>query len=213
MEPASDPTPPPRAATAAVGLLPALLFFLSGFAGLTYEVLWQRELGLLFGNTTEATATTLVVFFLGLALGGWLLGRRAATMRAPWRAFGVLEILAGLAALLLPTLLPLYRQVFAGLYAAHGSATALVLAAKIGLAAVVLLPSAVCMGGTLPVLAEAATRRGAGLARAGMLLYALNTLGAMAGAALAGFVLPRVLGYRGAYAVAVATSLLVGGVA
>lgn len=63
--------------------LPLLLFFASGFAGLTYEVLWQRELGLLFGNTTHATATTLAVFFLGLGLGNWWVGRWSRTVLYP----------------------------------------------------------------------------------------------------------------------------------
>ena len=48
-----------------------LLFFLSGLLSLVYEVLWVRELGLLFGNSTYAAATTLAVFFLGLSAGSY----------------------------------------------------------------------------------------------------------------------------------------------
>ena len=59
------------------------LFFVSGFASLTYQVLWQRELGLLFGNTTQATSTALAVFFLGLAAGSWWIGRRSAHIEKP----------------------------------------------------------------------------------------------------------------------------------
>jgi spermidine synthase len=39
------------------------IFFLSGAAALVYEVLWLKELGLLFGVTAYAAATTLAVFF------------------------------------------------------------------------------------------------------------------------------------------------------
>ncbi len=193
--------------------LPLALFFLSGFAGLTYEVLWQRELGLLFGNSTQATATTLAVFFLGLALGSWLFGRRAARCKRPLVVFGILELLIGATALLLPLLLPLYRSLFAPLYGLLGDRPALFLLAKFVLSCLVLAPPAVLMGGTLPVLAEAAVRRGGGLARSGIVLYAVNTAGAMVGAALAGFLLPQLLGYRGAYLVACTTSVLVGLVA
>ena len=66
----------------------ACLFFGSGFAGLIYQVSWMRELGLLFGNTSFATATTLAAFFLGLAAGGVTFGRRAARAarcRGGWR--------------------------------------------------------------------------------------------------------------------------------
>ena len=46
-------------------LITLALFFASGYTGLVYEVLWLRELGLLFGNTAHAAATTFAVFFLG----------------------------------------------------------------------------------------------------------------------------------------------------
>ncbi len=212
VEPTSDPSPGPSPKGASLAW-PALLFFVSGFAGLTYEVLWQRELGLLFGNTTQATATTLAVFFLGLAAGSWWIGGRAVVWRDPLRAFARLEIGVGLSAALVVVLLPLYRSLFAPLYDVLGGQSPALLLAKFLLAAIVLGLPAFLMGGTLPVLAELATRRGRGFARGGVLLYAVNTAGAMAGAFAAGFVLPRVLGYRGAYGVAMALSLAVGLVA
>jgi len=61
------------------------LFFLSGAAALIYEVLWLKELGRLFGVTAHAAATTLAVFFLGLAAGGWVWGTRSARARNPLR--------------------------------------------------------------------------------------------------------------------------------
>jgi len=70
----------------------AALFFVSGAAALTYQVLWVRELGLLFGSTAEAAALTIAIFFAGIAGGGWFWGRRAGRMRRPLRAFGWLEI-------------------------------------------------------------------------------------------------------------------------
>ena len=186
------------------------LFFVSGFAGLTYQVLWQRQLGLLFGNTTQATSTALAVFFLGLAAGSWWIGRRSAHIEKPLGTFGRLEVGVALSALLLPLLLPLYRAVFAPLYGALGDSPAAFLAVKFGLAALVLAPPAFLMGGTLPVLSELAVRRGRGFARSGSLLYGVNTAGALLGAFAAGFVLPRLLGFRAAYGVAIAASLCVG---
>jgi predicted membrane-bound spermidine synthase len=38
-------------------------FFLSGFAGLVYEVSWIRKASLVFGSTTFAVSTVLAVFF------------------------------------------------------------------------------------------------------------------------------------------------------
>lgn len=68
----------------------AAMFFVSG--ALTYQVLWVRELGLLFGSTAEAAALTIAIFFAGIAIGGWFWGCRAGRMRRPLRAFGWLEI-------------------------------------------------------------------------------------------------------------------------
>lgn len=190
--------------------LPLLLFFVSGFAGLTYEVLWQRELGLLFGNTTHATATTLAVFFLGLGLGNWWVGRWSRIVRQPLRCFGYLEISVGITALALWLLLPIYRQTFTTLYSALGDVPIFFLVVKFALSALVLGIPAFLMGGTLPVLTEWSVRAGKGFARAGTMFYCVNTIGASLGAFSAAFLLPQMFGYRGAYTLAVLTSIAVG---
>ena len=68
-----------------------VLFFISGFAGLVYKVLWTKELGLLFGNTAQAAATTLAAFFLGIAGGGLVFGRISKRSRNPLRLYALLE--------------------------------------------------------------------------------------------------------------------------
>jgi len=70
-----------------LGPVVLVLFFLSGAAGLVYEVLWTRQLSLVFGVTTCAVSTVLATFMGGLALGSWLIGRavdrrRNALLRA-----------------------------------------------------------------------------------------------------------------------------------
>ena len=52
-----------------------LCFFLSGAAGLIYQVAWGKALGLIYGHTVYAIATVLAVFMGGLALGSAYLGR------------------------------------------------------------------------------------------------------------------------------------------
>jgi hypothetical protein len=51
-----------------------ICFFLSGAAGLIYQVAWGKELGLIFGHTVYAIATVLAVFMAGLAAGSAYLG-------------------------------------------------------------------------------------------------------------------------------------------
>ena len=68
-----------------------LLFVLSGAAGLIYEVVWARELVLVFGNTSQAVSTILTGFFGGLAVGSFFGGRiadRVATAAPDVRAPG-----------------------------------------------------------------------------------------------------------------------------
>ena len=86
----------PRACRVAV----FFLFFLSGSTGLMLQVLWMRELTLLFGSTAQAAGATLGAFFLGLAAGGAYWGRRSPGLVQPLRTYAFLEAGVALGALL-----------------------------------------------------------------------------------------------------------------
>jgi spermidine synthase len=73
-----------------------------------------------------------------------------------------------------------------------------------------MLPAATLLGGTLPPLAAAFVRDGRELGREGVLLYAVNLLGAALGSALAAFLLIEALGLRACYGVGVVLSLVAG---
>ncbi|HEC05688.1 MAG TPA: hypothetical protein ENJ12_02470 [Thiolapillus brandeum] len=92
-------------------------FFLSGAAGLVYEVIWTRMFGMVFGNTNFAVATVLATFMGGMALGAWLFGRLADRSKKPVFLYGLLELGVGAYAFLLPVLLRaaegIYRFAFA----------------------------------------------------------------------------------------------------
>ena len=183
----SSPAPPPLPGPS-FRLRIALLLLASGGCALVYEVVWLRSLRLVFGTTTAATGTTLAIFLGGLGIGGLVLGRRADRAADPLRLYARLELGAALGALASLPLIALARSV----YLAAGGASALgpvaATALRIGLCALVLGPPTFLMGGTLPaavrVLEHAAdrSRRTVGL------LYGVNTLGAMVGAAWATFV-------------------------
>lgn len=197
----------------AEGALTFAVFFASGFAGLVYQVLWMRELGLLFGNDAYAAATTLAAFFLGLAAGGAAFGRAAERMARPLRGYAWLEAAVALSALLYFGLVDLFHAVYAPLFDVLGDARAAVVALKFALGLVVLFPPAFFMGGTLPVMSQHAVRRADALGATAAGLYALNTLGAAAGAFAAAFLLVPHLGVTGAYGVALATTAAVAAVA
>src|SRR5436853_6937979 len=79
-----------------------LCFFASGASGLVYQVVWVRELVLVFGATTFAVSTVLTSFMGGLALGGYYFGRRSETVARPVRLYGLLEIGIGLYGVAVP---------------------------------------------------------------------------------------------------------------
>ena len=61
------PTPPLLERPLRHPRLVLAIFILSGAAGLMYEVVWSRQLVLVFGNTTQAVSTILTGFFGGMA--------------------------------------------------------------------------------------------------------------------------------------------------
>src|SRR3990172_8102059 len=77
-------------------------FFFSGLAALIYQVLWARQLELLFGSTIYAISTILSVFMAGLALGSYLLGKVVDRTKNPLRLYAILEGIIGLYALITP---------------------------------------------------------------------------------------------------------------
>ena len=185
----------------------------SGATALIYEVLWLEELELLFGSTAQAAATTLAVFFLGLALGSRVGGSWAAGSRNPLRLYAGIEGAIALTALLYFGLLGLFELAYGPLMTLVGGQRVASVAIKLVLATVVLLPPSFFMGATLPALVQHLVRREDALGRTGSLLYAVNVLGAAIGAFAAGFVMPRALGYDRSYLVAVALNLAIAAVA
>ena len=186
------------------------VFLVSGSVSLIYQVLWMKELSLLFGNTAQAAATTLTAFFLGLALGGWGGGKIASRLKNPLRVYGVLELCIALSALLYFILFDAYTSLYPRLYQSlgHQRETFLLLKFLLGIAA--LLPASFFMGGTLPLLAQHVVRSRNALGRGGSALYAINTLGAVFGVYLAGFHLPPLIGFDRTYLLAMAVNVGIG---
>ena len=72
------------------------LFLLSGAAGLIYESVWSRYLGLFVGHDAYAQVVVLAIFLGGMSLGAALVSRRAERIRNPLLGYAIMEGLAGL---------------------------------------------------------------------------------------------------------------------
>jgi spermidine synthase len=189
------------------------LVFASGAAGLTYQMVWFRQLRLVFGLSTAAHAAVLAVFLGGLGLGGVLLGRRADRHPRPMVLYGTLEISVALAAAATPLLLRVARSLylmtggeaaigFVGATLVRGIVTVLVLA----------VPT-VLLGGTLPALIRSFETDDDPERRKTAIAYGINTLGGVVGVCLATFVLIEILGEVTTILLAACVSATVGVIA
>ncbi|HUG17658.1 MAG TPA: fused MFS/spermidine synthase, partial [Planctomycetaceae bacterium] len=180
---------------APVGIL-ALMLFVSGGCALTFQVVWIRELRLIFGATTAASGAVLAVFMAGLGLGNWLFGRRIDRVQHPLRFYACLEAGIAISAGVSPWLIDGIRTLYIGLggQAALGSELATLL--RLGASAVILAVPTLLMGGTIPAAARAVSIDSDVKRRGVALIYGLNTLGAVYGAGMANFALIEMLGNR-----------------
>jgi len=186
----------------------AWLAFLSGAAGLNYEIAWTRWLALHVGSLLPALSALLAVHLLGLTLGSVLAGRMADHSRRPLAGFVTFEILTAVFGLLVGPALTGLDPLWTALYrleSDHGLPFA-PLAGALG--ACLVLPAAVCMGATLPYLAVAARPASGETGATSGRLYAANTLGAVSGTAVAGFVLLPAAGILLTTAIAAGLNLM-----
>lgn len=188
-------------------------FFVSGFAGLLYEVVWLRLLAITFGHTVYAVTTVLAAYMGGLALGSFAAGKLADRLTRPLRTYGILEGLIGLYCALSPLLVGAVESVQllsrSGLEPGDLGAGAL----RFVLSAAVLVPPTALMGATLPVLSRAVAENSAAAASRIGTLYAINTWGAVLGTAATGFFLLPTIGLRATIGLGVAINLLVAAMA
>jgi spermidine synthase len=186
-----------------------LIFVLSGAAGLIDEIVWSRQLVLVFGNTTQAVSAILTGFFGGMAIGAVVGGRLADRVRSPLRLYGRLELVLAVVVVATPVTFRLINELYRGIYPALEDAPQALALVRMALAVLALAPATVLMGATLPTLTRHLTRDGHLSAAFGR-LYAANTIGAIIGTLAAGLVLIELLGLTGALAVGAGCSAVAG---
>ena len=187
-----------------------LMFFLSGASALVYEVVWVRSLSLIFGGSHLAVTAVLSVFMGGLALGGWIIGKRIDAMRQPLKIYGFLEIGIAVFAAVFLFLTRIYPHLYIPLArAAEGHPLYLTLL-RVLFAVVAMIIPATLMGGTLPVMTRFVSTRHDRIGAHLSFLYGFNTLGAVTGTFAAGFFLLWYYGVNTTLEIAIGTNLFIG---
>lgn len=195
------------------GIAVPLCLFVSGAAGLAYEVVWARHLALFIGSTAVAHSVVLATFMGGLAFGGFAFGRTADRVRRPLRLYGLLELAIAALCVIFPLLMSLAGKGYLLTARPLSDSSGVLLVLRALLAAAVVAPPAILMGGTLPAAARfyvhALPDVGSGVGR----LYFVNSAGAVLGTILAGFVLVPSLGLDRTLGIAALGNLFAGVVA
>ena len=185
------------------------IFALSGAAALIDQIVWSRQLVLVFGNTTQAVSAILTGFFGGMAIGAPIGGRLADRVRSPLRLYGLLEIALAVVVIATPLTFQLINEIYRGIYPSLEGSPQVLALVRMGLAVLALAPATIMMGATLPSLTRYLTQDGH-LSKAFGKLYAANIIGAILGTLAAGFVLIELLGLTGALVVGAACSAVAG---
>lgn len=175
----------------------AALAFLSGSVALAHELLWTRRLIDLLGATESVTGRVLGLFFLGLALGGWLATRWVYSNGNSAARLGIAEFL--IAVLSLPAMfLPIWADGLILALGTDGITTWQGGLLKLVLSAAVVLPPSIAMGTTMPLFIRVMTELGGTVRGAGVWLYSLNMIGAVVGLWFVSTYLLDFVGVRGA---------------
>lgn len=177
-----------------------LVFFLSGFAALLYQIVWQRALYAIYGINVESVTMVVTAFMLGLGLGSLGGGVVSKDPKRPvLLMFSMVELGIGL-----------FGAVSLSIFHVVGDAT-------LGMSALgtffvtfllVLLPT-LLMGSTLPLLVAHLVRASGNVGKSVGTLYFINTLGsAFASAASVLFVLGHA-GQQGSVRIAAVLNITV----
>ncbi len=195
--------------TIASRLLP-ILFFASGASSLVFQTIFTRLLTYTFGNTAYATSTVLAAFLGGLALGAFIFGRWVDRRPPSLWVYGVLELLVAVFCFFIPQFFNILTQAYVALHHRFELSPAALVAARFGLASVVILIPTVLMGGTLPAMARfVSAARPENYESEVSRLYGWNTLGAAVGTITSTYLLMPSWGVRGALSVACGTNLCI----
>lgn len=163
--------------------------FITGAAGLIYQVTWQKYLSRLLGSDSVATAVILATFLGGLSLGYYLCGKITTRVNRHFAAYAILEGVIGLWCAAFPFVFGTVERLTQ--YWSFSPPAAIVLQGVLCSALLIAVPT-ICMGATVPFLTRGISMNLVEATRVHANVYAVNTAGAFVGTLLAGFYLiPR----------------------
>lgn len=171
-----------------------LLFFLSGFTVLSYELVWIRELSVVFGKTIVAISTIVSVFMAGLGLGSLYWGRRIDRVGNPVKIFGILQFWVAASCMIMLLLFSILPGLYKSLYHLFNHSSGSSLIVIFFTSSLFMLFPTFMMGGTLPVIIKSYVINDKEIGSGIGTLYTVNTLGGIIGAGITGYWLLGIIG-------------------
>jgi spermidine synthase len=175
------------------GRIALIVFGISGFCALAYEVLWTRVLVLFLGSTGYAFATMLSTFLCGIAIGSILMARFADKRKDLLTTLGIVQIVIALSAILL---IPVYSKLYDVGMTFTGSGWLNFFLSRYALSFLVMLIPTIFMGATFPLVIKIYANNLNQLGKSIGNVYSINTLGGILGSFFAGFVFIPLIGIQ-----------------
>ncbi len=188
------------------------LFIFSGAAGLLYQIMWFKELSYFLGNSTYAQSILLATYMGGLAIGAWYWGRKIDSSSKALKIFAWLEIGIALYCFSYPFIFNALEHSYIWVVSSNdiASDSGLALFFKLIVSVFAIIVPTILMGGTLPALVKYFSQRIEGVATNVARFYFLNSLGAVVGTFLGGFILLQYIGLNATNYIAAFIDLIIG---
>lgn len=168
-------------------------FAFSGASAMVYEVIWSRALAINIGSSVYSFTLVLSIFLIGLALGAALIGKLSARCSDPiaWLSLNHLAI----AFFVIVSYFIIHKLPWIYLYLLRDEIISAdtVMARQFMLIAIVMLPSTIAMGGIFPLTIRTLSSDIKWVGKDVGNAYSINTIGAIIGSFLAGFVVIPIL--------------------
>ncbi len=181
---------------------------LSGLAAMAYENIWTRVLTMIVGTTVYAFTTMLAAVLTGLVLGSWLF--LVWRPRYPALMLAAAQVAIGLWVLAATPHFDQVPFVFLKVFTWTQHNWVLFQGARFVLLALLLIVPTTLMGLSFPLAAQLVVRRAGETGQRIGGLYGFNSMGAIAGSFLGGFVLSPFVGLQKGMVIGAMVNILAG---
>jgi len=169
-------------------------FFISGLTSLVLEIVWNKQLSYIFGISLHSTAVVVAAYMFGLALGAWGISRVKGKINRPIQIYAYLQICIGLFGTASISIFRFLQPAFIFLKTTLAFSSSLFFLAQFLILFLTLALPVTLMGATLPLITSAFDQTSKKTAVYAGIMYGINTLGAVCGCLVGGFVLLPQLG-------------------